>query len=154
MKKVKVKGAFLDKVTNLVVVLFGLSLVAERVVERRLDRQREDLRVFAGGGADVERGQVDRLLGPLDRPGRGVHRRQVGLSPLAPRGARRGVGLGGQVVEGGGEVGARGGQGLLLTGQVLAVGSAHTTDRSCYGERVPVHDGRVTSSGWRNWQTR
>ena len=31
-KKAKVKGALLDKVTNLVVVLFGLSLVAERLV--------------------------------------------------------------------------------------------------------------------------
>lgn len=32
IKKAKVKGALLDKVTNLVVVLFGVSLVAERLV--------------------------------------------------------------------------------------------------------------------------
>ena len=32
VKRAKVKGALLDKVTNLVVVLFGVSLVAERLV--------------------------------------------------------------------------------------------------------------------------
>ena len=32
-EKVKVKGALLDAVTNLVVVLFGVSLVAERLVQ-------------------------------------------------------------------------------------------------------------------------
>ena len=154
VKKAKVKGGLLDRVTDLVLVLFLVSLVAQQVVAQlaRPPPERQ-----ASSPAAVRRSRAARSRASSARSTARAAACTAGRSgaPRLVRAARAAV------------FASRSSSSRAAASSARVASTASRwRDRSsrsarvrhrppsCYGGVAPVHAAGNALSGWRNWQTR
>ncbi len=157
-KKAKVKGALLHKVTNLVLVLFLLSLAAQQLTACRGSPR--PVCPQASSPAAVRRSSTARSTASSARStalaaactaGRSGAPRRVRVARAAARASRSSASRASARPARAASTASRWRVRSSRSGRTAA--PYRRAAVPCYGDRAPVDD-RHARSGWRNWQTR